>query len=409
MTTLHEPKLASTAPCPGLPVFPFPIDQGQDFIPEYEHLRRENPVPKVELATGGEAYLICRHADARRVYDDPVFSRTECARPEVPVLLAGSKIPGVMLNMDIPEHTRLRRLVVQAFTQGAVARFRPRIQTLAEEQLDKLIAAGPPADFVAHVAIPYPARVICEILGVASSDINQLIVWLEHILSVSRYTPEQTAAAFGALNAYFADLIAIKRREPADDLVSGLIQARDNDDRLTESELVQMAWLLLGAGFETTANMLPNAIVTLARHPQQWALLRQRPTLVPLAVEELLRYVAVSQAGFERVATVDVELSGVRVPAGSMVLPVPASVNFDSSVFDDPGRFDVTRIRNPHLGFGHGPHRCVGAPLAQAEMDVLLRAILRRAPELRPAVADADLEWKQGMATRALQRLPVTW
>lgn len=392
-----------------LPVFPFGHPQGPDIVPEYARLRRECPVPRVRLATGGEAFLITRHGDARRVYADPVFSRAACLAPEVPVLLAGSKIPGVMLNMDMPEHTRLRKLVVQAFTTGAVARMRPRIEEIATELLDAMVAAGPPADFVSSFGVPFPARVICEILGVPGEDVDRVVDWLRHILSITRSTPEETATAFRELTEYCAALIAEKRIHPAQDLITGLIQARDGGDRLSEQELVQLVWLHLGAGFETTANMLPNAMLTLSRHPDQWAVLRDKPELVPTAVEELVRYVAVAQAGFERVATTDVRLSGVPVPAGSVVLPVLNSVNFDADVFEEPERFDVTRTRNPHLGFGHGPHRCVGAPLGLMELEVALLALLERMPGLHPSVPESELEWKRGMAVRALVRLPVTW
>jgi cytochrome P450 len=392
-----------------LPVFPFDIPLGPDVVAEYGKFRQECPVPKVRLATGGEAFLITRYEDARRMYDDPVFSRAACLAPETPTLLTGSKIPGVMLNMDMPEHTRLRKLAVQAFTTGAVARIRPRIEEIASELVDAMIEAGSPADFAASFGVPFPARVICEIIGVPSEDLGQVMNWLEHILSITRSTLEETATAFQELTAYCTELVAEKRRYPADDLITGLIQARDGGDRLTEEELVQLIWLHLGAGFETTANMLPNALLTLSRHPDQWALLREKPELVPGAVEELLRYVAVAQAGFERVAMADVELSGVPVPAGSVVLPLLNSVNFDADVFEEPERFDVTRSRNPHLGFGHGPHRCVGAPLGLVELEVALHTLLDRVPELRLAVPESELQWKQGMAVRALVRMPVSW
>ncbi|HSV67327.1 MAG TPA: cytochrome P450 [Mycobacteriales bacterium] len=394
----------------GLPEFPFSHPQGLDLIPEYERFRNECPVTKVRLKPGGEAYLIARYRDVRRIFDDDtIFSRADTCKPESAVLLPGSKIPDVMLAMDRPEHTRLRKLVVQAFTTGAVARVRPRIEQIAEELIDELVEKGPGTDFIPTFAVPFPAQVICELLGVPTTDVDQMIWWLQHLLSVSRFTMEETVAALDALGSYCYELVVRKREEPADDLVSGLIAAHDQGERMTEPELVKMIYLILGAGFETSANMVPNALVTFGRHPDQWELLRQDPDRVPTAVEEVLRYVSVSQAGLDRVTRADVELSGCPVPARSTVIPLLSSANMDASIFERPERFDVRRSPNPHLGFGHGPHRCVGAPLALVELEVAFRTLLARVPGIRPAVPLEELEWKQGMGTRAMVALPVVW
>lgn len=247
------------------------------------------------------------------------------------------------------------------------------------------------------------------LLGVPREAVDQVVEWMFHILSLDETNEAVTAKAFEDLAAYCAGLITERRRQPEDDLITRLIHARDDQDRLSEDELLRLVWLLLGAGFETTANMIANCLVTFGHFPDQWQLLLERPDLIPGAIDEILRYVPIAHAGFERMATADTELSGVPVPAGSVVLPVLGSINFDSVVCQDPTRFDVTRAHTPHLGFGFGPHRCVGSPLALLELEIGLATLLRRLPGLRIAVPDTELEWKQGVAVRAMVRLPIIW
>src|SRR3954452_8084184 len=297
-----------------LPVFPFDIPHEIDAPPIFAELRAESPVLKVRLAPGGTAYLVSRYEDVRRVYADPLFSRADTNKPDVPLLLPGNKLPDVMLNMPPPQHTRLRRLVAREFTAGPVDRLRPRVRTIAETLADRMLGTGPPADLVAGFALALPASVICELMGAPREDVGRLLLWLEHILSISAHTAEETQTAVSELMGFIAGLIATKREHPAEDLISGLVQARDeNGELLSELELVFLVHLLIAGGYETAATLLPDAVVTFSRHPQEWRRLVDDPSLIPDAVEELLRYVPITRSGLERVATRDVELSGVTI------------------------------------------------------------------------------------------------
>jgi cytochrome P450 len=214
----------------------------------------------------------------------------------------------------------------------------------------------------------------------------------------------------GRRHRYIAGLLAAKRAQPAEDLISGLVQARDEDgELLSETELVFLVHLLIAGGYETTATLLPDALVTFSRHPAEWRRLVQDPALVPTAVEELLRYVPITRAGLERVTREDVELSGVTIPAGSTVVPLPNAAHFDPRFVPDPLRLDVGRDPAAHLGFGHGVHHCVGAPLARAELRIALEVLTSRLPDLRLAVDLDQVEWKEGLIVRAPVELPVTW
>ena len=394
---------------PELPVFPFDSPPELDAEPEYARLRQEDPVPKVRLAPGGEAYLVTRHADVRRVLADPVFSRAATNKPGVPVLRPGRVAPALMLSMDAPDHTRVRKLMAHVFTMRAVERMRPRVQERVEALIDRMVAQGPPVEFIAAFASPLPALVVSDMVGIPADDHEQLRAWMDIALAITGRTPEEVAAAGKAMFGYLGGLIAHKRANPADDLLTGLIQARDDKDQLSEQELLFNTYLLMVGGYETTANLLANSLLTFARHPEQWELLRAQPERVPAAVEELLRYVRIAKATVERVATEDVELSGVRVPAGSTVIPLQYSANRDTAFLADADTLDVTRRPTQHLAFGHGIHFCIGAPLARLELDVAYTALLRRLPHLRPAIPEAEVEWKTGLLTRAPVALPVTW
>jgi cytochrome P450 len=394
---------------PELPIFPFDTPAELDAEPEYAKLRRDDPVPKVRLAPGGEAYLVSRYEDVKLVCSERVFSRAATSDPGVAVLRPVRRNPYLMVSLDAPEHTRVRRLVARAFTVRSVELLRPRVEQLVDELIDAIEAQPRPVDFVSAFAAPLPAMVISEMVGVPFSDLDMLRGWMDIALSVTARTPEEIRAAGASMFGYLEKLIAAKRAEPADDLLTRMIQARDNEDRLSEPELVNTAYILLTGGYETTATLLANSILTLHRHPEQLAMLRDKPELIPDAVEELLRYVRITKAILERVATEDVELSGVTVPAGSTVIPLQYSANRDEALTADPDRFDITRKPTPHVTFGAGLHFCLGAPLARLELRIAFAGLLRRLPDLRPAIDAADIEWKQGLLTRGPVALPVTW
>ena len=392
-----------------LPIFPFDTPPELDAEPEYAQLRREDPVPKVRLPLGGQAYLVSRHVDVKRVLSDPVFSRAATSDPDVATLRPVRRNPYLMISLDAPEHTRVRRLVARAFTPRSIELLRPRIDQIVDELIDAMVAAPPPVDFVAAFAAPLPALVISEMVGAPAADVAMLRDWLDIGLSITAHTPQEIQAAGEQLFGYLERLIAARRAQPADDLITRLIQARDEENRLSEPELLNNIYILLSGGYETTAGLLANSLLTLHRHPEQLAMLREKPELIPDAVEEMLRYVRIVKAVLERVATEDVELSGVTVPAGSTVIALNYSANRDEALVEDPDRFDIIRKPSPHLAFGAGLHFCLGAPLARVELRAAFEGLLRRLPNLRPAVDASEVEWKSGVITRGPVALPVTW
>jgi cytochrome P450 len=406
MTELTDPETDSD-----LQVFPFPGSYGLDVVIDFPGRSPDNPVPAVRLAPGGRAFLVTRYDDAKRVFGDhEVFSRSALGRPESVVLYETCRIPELFLNMDPPEHTRIRRLVARAFTVRAVERLRPVVQQITDELVDAMLAQGPPVDFVAAFAEPLPALVVSELLGVPREVRKDLSEWIDVTLSYSRHTPEEVTQAHGWLGDYLKKLIASRRDAPGDDLVSGLITVYDESEPLTEQELLYTIHILIAGGYETVACLLASSILVLHNHPDQLALLREKPELLPGAIEEILRYVPISWAGLERVALSDVELSGVVVPAGSTVIPMMYSANRDEALNDQPDRFDITRESVSHLSFGHGAHHCVGAPLARLELNIAYQALFSRLPELRPVESDpAALRWKTGMSIVGLDQLYVTW
>src|SRR5215475_2541696 len=392
-----------------LAIFPFENMTGLDTPAEYARIRRDDPLPMVELAAGGRAYLATRYEDVKRVFGDPVFSREATRRPESAVLSLGSRVPYSMLNMDPPEHSRIRRLLAPAFTTRAIERLRPRIQQIADELVDAMLAQGPPAEFVTAFAAPLPALVASELLGVPDADRDQLRAWLDGFAPSDSVTPEAFAATVEAVTAYLSRLAASRRAAPADDVVSALVTAQQEGADISDPEVLHTTLLLIAGGYETTSTLLTNSIVILHRYPDQLALLRDKPELVPDAVEELLRYVPIVWSALERVALEDVELSGVRVPAGASVIPVIYAANRDPALAGDAEHLDLTRPQLPHLAFGYGVHHCLGAPLARVELQVAFTTLLERLPQLRPTEPEATLKWKTGLLVVGPSALPVVW
>lgn len=390
--------------------YPFGAPDRLNLDPLYAQLRADDPVTRVRLPFGETAWLATRHADAKIVLGDLRFSRAASVGRDEP-RTTPRQIGGGILSMDPPDHSRLRRLVAKAFTVRRVELLRPRTTEIATELVDEMLAAGPPTDLVARFATPLPVRVICELLGVPATDQDLFHTWSEAIVSTTSLSPEQIDTYLTNLHTYMAGLIAQRRVAATDDLIGALVQARDGDnDRLTEQEMVQLAAGLLAAGHETTVTQIPNFLYVLFTHPEQLALLRSRPDLIPAAVEELLRFVPLgAAAAFARYATEDLTLGGVRIKAGEPVIVAMSSANRDGTVFDNPDRLDFTREANPHLGFGHGVHHCVGAQLARMELQVALTVLLERLPKLRLAVDEGDLVWKTGLLVRGLRAMPVTW
>jgi cytochrome P450 len=389
--------------------YPFGEQDRLNLHPLYAHLRTEEPLIRVRLPYGEEAWLATRYADVRVVLGDQRFSRAAAVGRDEPRTHPHAMSDG-MLTMDPPEHTRLRRLVAKAFTARRVEQLRPRTTGIAEGLLDRIELNGRPADLVENYAVPLPIQVICELLGVPFADRDRFQVWSEAIISTTSLQPEQITAHLDSLHSYIAGLIAQRRREPTDDLLGAMVRARDENDRLTEEELVKLAGGLLAAGHETTVTQLPNFIYVLLTTPQARQQLVDSPQQIPAAVEELMRYVPLGvSAAFPRYATEDIELGGVLVRAGEPVLASVGSANRDSAVFAHPDTVDFDREPLPHMGFGHGVHHCLGAQLARMELQVAIGALLRRLPGVRLAVPEEELTWKKGTLVRGLAGLPVTW
>ncbi|WP_225842183.1 cytochrome P450 [Streptomyces albus] len=398
--------------------YPPPRPNAVDVPEEYARLRAEEPLAPVVLPSGDAGYLVSRYEDVRAVLSDPRCSRAATVRPEAPKLTAVPFDAGGLFTMDPPEHTRLRALVSRAFTPRRVARMRPRLVQLAGSLADSLADAGPPADLNAAFAFPFPVAVICELLGVPYADRERFRTWSDAVLSLTAHTPQEMLRHKEALLAYLARLVAAKRREPGEDLLSALVTVRDEDGGLTEQELLTLAMTLLIAGHETTAGVLGTSVFTLLRHPGGMARVPDDEEELSALVEELLRINPLGDGGPLRVTTRPVEVAGHTLPANSAVIASVCSANRDGSRFPepdrfDPGRFDPARARTGtaagHLAFGHGPHYCLGAPLARAELAVALRTLADRFPTLRLAVPVEDVTMHTGLLVNRLTRLPVTW
>ncbi|MEW2620444.1 cytochrome P450 [Streptomyces sp. NPDC048106] len=386
----------------------YPFNSGHDLelSEAYDRARDTPGLLRVRMPYGEPAWLATRYADARLVLGDQRFSRALSLEHDEPRASEGRRDSGI-LSMDPPDHTRLRSLVAKAFTVRQVEKLRPQVRELTATLLDAMEAAGPPVDLVDSYALPIPVAVICRLLGVPEQDRPQFRVWSDAALSTSSLTAEEFDRNRGELRAYTAELIAAHRAEPQDDLMTALIEARDHGDRLSELELVDLCVGILVAGHETTATQIPNFVLTLLDHPEALARLRAEPALITQAIEELLRFVPLgSGAGQARYATQDIEVGGTLVRAGEPVLVAIGAANRDALRFTEAGALDISRDGNAHLGFGHGVHHCLGAPLARLELQEAIGALVARFPALHVA---GDITWKTEMLVRGPRVMPVGW
>jgi cytochrome P450 len=389
-------------------------DFKRDAHARYAELRRKGPLHKVRLSAGLDGWLVVGYDLAREALTHPALLKD--SEPAAGMLAeagfvlnqAGAGLGGNMLESDPPEHTRLRRIVSGAFTPKRTAALAPRIERIAGELLDALPPSGR-TDLVASYTAPLPARVIAFLLGVPEEEHEQFRAWSSIALQVS--VPGHQEAVAG-LQKLLLGLIAAKREHPADDLLSALVAARDEDDgKLSEEELVGTALLLMIAGHETTVNLLGNAVLALLRHPDQLRLLRERPDLVPGAVEEFLRYDPSVELTTFRYTAEDMPLGGTLVPRGSIVVVSLPSAARDLPLPDgrSADELDVTREGARHMSFGHGIHHCLGAPLARLEADIALRTLLRRMPRIECAEPTDELPWIPVGMMRGLLTLPVDY
>ncbi|HUR74306.1 MAG TPA: cytochrome P450 [Sporichthya sp.] len=379
----------------------------------YAALAATGPVQQFVLPSGKVAWLVTGYAEARAAMIDPRLRKapipqmTEARRQRL------REAPGItthMLQHDGADHERLRRLVSAAFTKRRIDQLEPSIQATTDTLLDGVACAGrdgSAVDLIESFAYPLPMTVICELLGVPEDMRPVLRHGTEAMAHAVALSDEEFLPAFDALAAALRDLVALKRKEPGDDFISALIAVRDGGDSMSEDELSSMAWLLLAAGHETTVNLIGNGVHALLSYPAQLALLRADPTRIPAAVEELLRWCGPVQVTFPLVADQAVELAGVSIAPGEIVLPALFAANRDPGHVADPAGFDVTREHQHHVAFGHGIHHCLGASMARLEGRIAFETLLRRFPGLRPAEPLDELPWQPSFLFHGLVRLPV--
>jgi cytochrome P450 len=387
--------------------------EGFDPVPEMAALREGEGVRLVTTSFGHPAYLVTRHADVKEVLADSTrFSnngRRVFDAPGAPELSEEERErmrAGNLLGFDPPEHTRLRRMLTPEFTVRRMRRLEPRIAEIVDEHLDAMAAAGPPADLVADFALPIPSLVICELLGVPYADRASFQARTSRLLDISLPMDDRLKLARES-REYMAGLVARAQAAPGDDMLGMLV--REHGDDLSTDELIGIAGLLLVAGHETTSNMLGLGTLALLRHPEQLALVRDDPDAVAPAVEELLRWLGIVHSGIPRTTLRDVEIAGVEIPADSLIILALATANRDPRFVDSGERLDVTRDAAGHVAFGHGPHHCLGAPLARMEMRIAFPALLRRFPGLALAVPYDEVGFRAFHFIYGLHELPVTW
>jgi len=394
-------------------------DYFQNPLAYFSRMREEGPVTPALLPHGERVWLVTRYPEVRAALADPRLYKDWAGKLTSPDWVPDEVIGYLsvhMLNTDPPNHTRLRKLVTKAFTARRVAGLRPRVEAITASLLDAIEAragAGEDTvDLVEAFAFPLPVTVICELLGVPTEDRAQFRRW-SNAMVASEGEPGRFRAAGTAMFHYFTELVADKRAHPADDMVSALIAARDASERgdsgdsLDERELIAMLFLLLVAGHETTTNLIASGTLALLTNPAELERLRSDPSLLPGAVDELLRYVNPLNHATDRFTLEPVEIGGVTIPAREWVLCVTSSANRDSGRFPDADRLDVGRDAGGHVAFGHGIHYCLGAPLARLEGEVAFGALLSRFPSLSLAADLATLRWRPSSLIRGLEALPV--
>ena len=370
-------------------------------VPELGQARDAEGVVEIKTPFGLTVYVVTRHEDIRRVFADAdTFSSAKAS-------YAGpARRDGMLIMYDPPEHTRLRKLLTPEFTVRRMRRLEPRISEIVDAALDDLERAGKPADLVSLFALPVPSLVICELLGVPFADRDGFQGRSARMLDLSLPRDEQVKAS-RENREYMAELVARAHANPGEDMLGMLI--REHKDDLDTEELIGVADLLLLAGHETTSNMLGLGTLALLQNPDQLALVRDDPSRVEAAVEELLRWLSIVHTLPPRKTTAQVEIAGRVIPEGSLIIPSIPAANRDGSFIEDPETLDITRGALGHVAFGHGVHHCLGAPLARMEMRIAFPALLRRFPGLALADPAAEPAFRVYGVVFGLKSLPVTW
>lgn len=386
-------------------------------FPFFARLRAEQPVYRTTLPDKTPIWLLTRYEDVSLLLKDERFPKNrynamtpEQLRKQIWVPPIFKPLERNMLDLDSPDHTRLRALVHKAFTPRLVEQMRARVQTLADELLAAVASQGE-MDLIRHYALPLPMTIISEILGVPSQDRDKFHRWSKSIVSITSVNSLSAVVrvipAIWMFSRYLRDFFKMRRADPQDDLTSALIHAEEAGDRLSEDELLAMIFLLLIAGHETTVNLIGNGTLTLLQHPEQMEALRRDPSLIKTAIEELLRYTVPVFMSTERYAREDVTIQGVTIPRGELTFGVIGSANRDETVFEHPNTLDLTRENNKHLAFGQGIHYCLGAPLARLEGQIAINTLLQRMPTLCLKGSVESLRWRPSLILRGLDALPV--
>ncbi len=385
-------------------------------FPFLAELRRSQPVYQTTLPDKTPVWLLTRYADVTALLKDERFvkNRRTAMTPEqlrkmpwVPPMFR--PLERNMLDLDAPDHARLRALVHKAFTPNLIGRMRDRVQALADELLERVRFEGE-IDLMKDYALPLPMTIITEILGVPTGDRDKFHKWSKAVVSLT--SPKATLRVIPSVwmfIRYLRQFFKRRRRDPQDDLASALIQAEEAGDKLSEDELLAMVFLLLIAGHETTVNLIGNGMLALLEHPNEMNKLRRDPALIKVAIEELLRYTSPVLMSTERYAREDLDVHGITIPRGGMTLGVIGSANRDETVFENPDELDITREPNKHLSFGQGIHFCLGAPLARLEGEIAINTLLSRMPDLHLSVATESLHWRPSMVLRGLESLPLSF
>ncbi|WP_246064317.1 cytochrome P450 [Nonomuraea longispora] len=380
----------------------------------FSRIRDQHPLTPMTFADGHEGWLASSHRIVRKILADDRFSnRRELMHLPIDRNISQKRQPsepGMFIRMDPPEHTRYRRLLIAQFTVHRIKQLEPKITAVIQDCLDAMERSGPPVDLIEEFAVPIPSAVICDLLGIPESDRGDFQQAMGVAVDLNT-KQDDLIEAFITMQSLFPPLIDSKRVRPTDDFYSDLI----NNSNLTDEELTNIGFMLFGAGFETTANMLGLGAFALLEHPGQVEALRHDRSLIDSTVEELLRYLTIIHIGPMRAALEDVDIEGVTVKKGQVVCMSLAAANRDPACFDDSDRLDITRFaragkRNMgHLAFGHGIHQCLGQQLARSEMRLAFPALFDRFPDLRLALPPDEVPTRDAMVIYGVQRLPVMW
>ncbi|MER7999548.1 cytochrome P450 [Streptomyces sp. NPDC095613] len=398
-------------PAPDAPAYPGDRTCPYQLPESYERLRRTgDALRRITLYDGRRAWVATNHETARKLLADPRLS-SDRTRDDFPLISARAKgitkkRPG-FISLDPPEHGHRRRMTISAFTVRRIKSMRPEIERIVHGFLDEMIAAGPPADLVSRFSLPVPSLVICRLLGVPYDDHEFFQDASGRLLRST--TGAEAQAARDDLETYLDGLVRELEREPRPGLLGTMVTEQLAKGTIDREDLVSTAMLMLVAGHETTASMASLGVITLLDHPDQLAALRSDPSLVPGAVEELLRYLAIADVAGGRVATADIEVDGQTVRAGEGVFITGSIANRDGAAFEHPDAFDVRRDARHHLSFGYGVHQCLGQNLARLELEIMFTALFDRLPTLRLAVPVDQLTLRPGTTIQGVDELPVTW